>query len=1577
MVFLKLSNSPVWEGVDFSPYFKEKYLHCLIPLALIGISGFTVWRQLLKYLKAKLERGVAPSVDDELVANSASVGRDSADLYQFQTLNSSVSNQINGYADDIDVILIRSHSPKLRIAFEYLFLCLLVFVHTSNLLLQSFWNAIEAKPGPVMTHFVAVLFWVYAIVVVLCRNSAADTDAPSSLWINTALLYFAQWSLSIIDVHSTMSTKNFEVTSFLTIVNFLFCSALWILALASPCGSVPRYCEVKRGTEPNPEVYATLWKLLTLDWMYPLLFKGFRQPLTMSDIWDLSEKYRTKLILQNYRVIRRGSLVVKLLKFSKADLLSSSVWTVMQACLAFLPTVLIRAILKYLENPSAEPRHMAWVYVSLLCVTPVINATCSVQSQWGFRGIAIRLRQLVVGELYSKALMRNSASVSFTSGGQNNEDDNEGVSQLSSGSIINLMAVDSYIISDAVMQVQQLIKVFVMLTVSFALLFDTLGWSAVAAIFTMFSIIPGNYVVAVKFGRAMKDMMRFTDQRIHKTNEILQSIKVVKYFAWERRFTEALEEIRENEASKLKERAILWSTAGVFWYGFIPIVTFTTFGSYTLIAKRELTATIAFTSIAIFYLLRSPIEILVDAFSAVVEAKVSLDRIDRFLLEKGTTKYEQMTVPKDSLSPLIGFSSAFFSWGDNSDGNTFYLRNLSIDFQVGKLTVIVGPTGSGKTSLLMALLGEMTLLKGSVFLPSPLNGESLRPDPITGLMNSVAYCAQQPWLLNESIRDNILFGSPYLEGRYKACVYACALMRDLEILEYGDQTSIGEKGIALSGGQKQRISLARALYSSARHVLLDDCLSAVDSHSAQWIYEKCITGALMKNRTCILVSHNVSLTLTKAHHVVVINSGSVKMQGTPREVYMSGALGDDDVIQNSVSVNERNVSLLSSADDLVEQEIAVVNARTRVTSAAAMYESEDCETDVLLKSIEAPDLAEEIEQGSVSWDIYMTYLKAMGSYRFWSVMAFLYLAQQFVQLAQTYWLRQWTNDLAARDGSSDASISESRHSTDYYFWVYGFASLVFVILSVLRPLYMFLGSVRASKRLFKQLLRSVLRSTSRFFDVTPVGRILNRFSKDIETIDLNVSLDVYNLGYTTLVLTFVILTISSIFPLFIVAGILIGSIYIAVTVYYLASARELRRLNSVTRSPIYQHFGETLSGLSTIRAYGCEERFVSHNIERLEANTRPYWAFWALISWLTVRSELIGGTVMAVTSAFLIRTSGSIDAGLAGLCLTYAIQFSFTTMSFVTCYTNTEMDLNSVERVKEYLNLESEAPEVVENNRPSASWPESGAIEVQELSLRYAPTLPKVISKITFTIQPKWKVGIVGRTGAGKSTIASAFFRFLEAETGKILIDGVDISKIGLFDLRSALTIIPQDPTLFTGTIRSNLDPFSLYSDEDIFKALRRVKLIDYVPQRDSDTSNELSNTFHNLSSLVTENGGNFSQGQRQLLCLARSLLKSPRVIILDEATASIDYETDAQLQLTIREEFSESTILTIAHRLRSIIDYDMILVLDSGEVKEYNKPHILLQDPKSMFRSMCESSGELETLKELALAAYEQQKML
>ncbi|GAV28278.1 hypothetical protein PMKS-001748 [Pichia membranifaciens] len=1384
----------------------------------------------------------------------------------------------------------------------------------------------------------------------------------------------------------------------------------------------------------------------------------------LEDIWSLKlEDNAYPTILKFHRVKWHKRFSVNLFYQFRRLFFYQSVITSLEAVLLFFPSMLLKKILEYVESPETESTSLAWLFVILMVFSSPITAALSGRSLFLGRRICTRMRAIIIGEVYSKALKRRvsnsteekekketpdaATSPALTNGNSNTDSDPAASSEDTSekkaetrelGSIINLIAVDAFKVSEICAYLYYFVNSFVMTIIAISILYSLLGWAALAGASTIIIMMPLNYKLSMLLGDYQKEMLKVTDKRIQKLNETFQNIRIIKYFAWEAKFAEQILSVRKEELRILWKRCAVWILASFVWYVTPTTVCLVAFYCYTIIEGKALTTPIAFTSLSLFNLLRTPLDQFADMLSFVVQSKVSLDRVEEFLNEPETTKYDQLVSERDANSPEVGFQNATFSWSYGGS-NDFKLRDLNISFAKNELNVVFGPTGAGKTSLLLALLGEMALLEGKVFLPGAIPRDDLIVDSETGLTESVAYCSQTAWLLNGTIRENILFATPYDEKRYKAAIEACGLKRDFEILAAGDKTEIGEKGITLSGGQKQRISLARSLYSNAAYVLLDDCLSAVDSHTAVHIYEKCITGDLMKRRTCILVSHNIPLTIKEAAFAVIMDNGRVRLQGTIDELLKAGAFDDETTasVMQSRTASSADLTGLGAVEsaETVANHAHILNSTIAAIASdhnADQLDADPTDDDTKINSSGKLIQEETKSEGFVSWDVYSTYIHLFGNKYVWAALACFFLATQLSNIYQSYWLRNWSmaenerssidaafisnvpsrvyftsslawNNLAGalksiewhkpilknRYNNFDVSELSAIHSTMYYLAIYSLIGLLYSLFGALRTLVVFFGGLGVANRMFQILLNKVLGAQVRFFDSTPIGRIMNRFSKDIEGIDQELAPYAEALVISILGCITTIVLITVITPLFLVFGVLVSFCFAYVGVLYLTLSRELKRFESITRSPINQHFTETLTGVTTIRAFGDERRFMIQNMQNIDTNNRPFFFVWVNNRWMSFRANVIGSLIVAVSSALSVLYAKHIDAGMAGISLSFAASFAMSALWLLRCYADVEININAVERVQEYINdVKPESASETEND-PSPSWPEHGEIDVKGLALRYADDLPLVIKGISFHVTPGEKVGVVGRTGAGKSTIITSFFRFIEPDKGSIVIDGVDIGKIGLRALRKGLAIIPQEPTLFTGTLRSNLDMFNESRDIDIYESMRRVGLISKdefnklssllesgqslkALHKQNQDNQENLNKFLDLEAEVTENGGNLSQGERQLICLARSLLKHPKILLLDEATASIDYETDAMIQTTIREEFSTSTILTIAHRLKTIIDYDKILVLDHGNVKEYDHPYKLIMKKDSQFKSMCQDTGDFEELSRLAKEAYD-----
>jgi ABC-type multidrug transport system fused ATPase/permease subunit len=1541
-----------------------------------------------------------------------------------------------------------------------------------------------------ITAIAGLAVWVYVLVLTSLRLFLGNTPwRVPRIWNHTAAIYGFQWLFILAIFRSVLIHPSSQLTQTLVIVEFALTSLLFGMAISTRKGNKTILLEWEDGIEPARENLASLFSHYTFSWVDSIVYAGWKEPLDIKRVWNLLPKDKAAAVLASYRQFRKTtSLAFHLVKYFKGMLFLQALWAVAAGVLTFAPTLLLRAILQYVEDPGMAPRNVLWLYVILLPVTDILRSVCDGQALWIGRKICINIRAILVGEIYAKALRRKAAAGKDTNLGADKKKDSDedgrkgGIvarakrlfgfgkrskdnqaatdraadgadskaktddsdEQVNLGTIINLMSVDSFKVSEVTSYLHFLIAASpTQLLVSIILLYQVMGLSAIPGFVVMALLLPVNIAFGKGFNSSQKMIMAATDKRIHTTNEILQNIRIIKYFAWEHRFATIVDEKRRAELKALRRRFMIWAAAVAVWNTVPILITFFSFLIYTVVEKKPLYPSVAFTAISLFMLLRYPLDQLGDMIAHVQESQVSIDRIEEFLSEEETEKFAQLGVDNvdENGNRVIGFRNATFVWGSKNtvadDGSmAFRLLDLDVDFKLGKLNVITGPTGSGKTSLLMALLGEMTIMQGRVYLPGGRSREDVRPDPETGLAETCAYVAQQAWLVNASIKNNILFSAPYDEQRYRDVIVACALERDLEILDNGDETLVGEKGITLSGGQKQRISLARAVYSNSKHLLMDDCLSAVDSHTAQWIFNNCIMGPLMRHRTCILVSHNIPLCVPSADFVVTMANGRITGQGTPVELIAAGKLPEDAAVQKSAPGSAH----ISRVPSRVPSSVGEESGDTLVNEADGDQHKTRDEA-AKKKEVKKQDAMEETKAtGAVQWPVMKLYLRSMGSWWFWIIACLVFGAQQLSGVASSLWVREWSNQYTTEEtvkiqfnmnsqsysaqtlsptyfasianyvkGNATTFSADETHEVNvtYYLTVLAIIGIAGAVAALVRDLWIFFGSLTASWKLHDSLMRAVTGAKFKFFDVTPLGQMMNRFSKDLEAVDQEVAPIAIGVMSCALGIVVTVVLIAYVTPGFLIAGIFITLAYVFLGQFYLHASRDLKRLESVERSPLFQQFGETLSGVTTIRAYGDERRFIRDNLARINTQLRPFIYLWAANRWLAFRTDCLGDFVAFFAGVFVIISLGKIDPGSAGISLSYAIGFADNILWLVRLYAMNEQNMNSVERIKEYLEVEQEAAAIVEKNRPPENWPAKGTVEFINYTTRYRKELEPVLRNLTFKIEAREKIGIVGRTGAGKSSLTLAIFRALEADEGKILIDDIDISQIGLRDLREAITIVPQEPTLFMGTIRTNLDPFDLYTDEQIFNALRRVHLIqpdeltavtnpatpllpeattatdtvaatqaqdqDAQPSRPPSVTNK--NIFLDLSSPVTESGNNLSQGQRQLLCLARAMLKNPSVLVMDEATASIDYATDSAIQETIRE--LTSTIITIAHRLQTIVDYDKVLVLDKGRIVEYGHPWELMRKGGGVFRGMCEMSGDYGVLAAAAKKAWKGRQLV
>nr|UJH94514.1 Ybt1 [Starmerella bombicola] len=1480
-----------------------------------------------------------------------------------------------------------------------------------------------------------IILSLHSLLLSIYRFRAASQIQPlvASPFSQQAYIYTIMVTVFGLNFYSQFSSSYSSLVSRLTTLALLVSSINWLILFSSPIGdSVPRLYTTKgahvSSTMPSTEQTSSLLTAMSCSWCFDMLRTAQKNPLEADDVPDLVEDDHVYEFLRRSQLLpKRWSFFTRLAVTLRKPISLNIFYGCSASFLKLTPTLLIKKILEYLETRSV-PVHVAWLYVFALGFTYLLSNISSNQAYYQGRKLSLGIRSLIIGNVYRKAMFQRTAKAKpnsrkktpdVSTASSSSDDQHEGSSDgrdggedeedsrvfdvSNTGAVINLMSVDAFKVADFAAYLHEVPSTPLLVILSIVFLYSIIGWSAFVSIATMLAITPLNIYLARKLNKVQDELMAVTDRRIEKTNELIDAIRIVKFYAWERRFSENVLKIRDEELHLLLWRYNFWIMNGFLFFVIPILVVITSFWCFVRYQGGQLTTSIAFTALAIFNIMRMPLSELAYIFTDFSSAIVSLGRVQQYLNADETPKYDQLEKSPDNSPEILGFENASFSWafpsssskasGDAEQDEAFKLRNLNIKFVLEDLNVIVGHTGSGKSSLLLALLGEMRKECGHVYLPEE-NRRTAQVDEETGLTNTIAYCPQEAWLVNETIKNNIIFAHAFDRKRYDQVLDACELRRDLEILEKGDQTLIGDKGIALSGGQKQRVSLARAIYSNSRHLIFDDCLSAVDSHTAEALYNNALTGNLAKNRTIILVSHNVALTIGKAAQVVVLKNGKVVAQGPPNEVSASGHLGDDELI--SRTAQSAVASRVQSETDLTTMNKVLVESE-RPDPAAP-------HTQIIEEEVEDATHEEEARAvGSVPLRSYLNFLQELANKKGIAAAILLAVLVPLIEYLESWWVKLW----AASSGDEPdvmlyravknainphlsmefhfPSIHFGHHDVDedvlrnlrFYSAGYALIGLAGIVAALLREYIIYQGGLRAARKIFRRLLTAVVHARTRFYDSTPSGRIVNRFSKDMEVIDQEISANILWLLISVLDALQVTFVVSYVTPFLIPLAVIIVYLFVLIGKAYLAAARELKRLESVSRSPIFQQFGETLSGSVVIRAYGDTERFIFSNWKHVDATHRPYFWLWVANRWLSFWCSILSLMVCVLAATFIVASAEHIDPGMAGISLSFSTYFGDCILWVVRMYATCEISMNSVERVSEYLEIEQEGPAIIPESRPPVGWPSKGNIEFKSLSLRYTEELPLVIKDVSFKVPGGKKVGIVGRTGAGKSTIITALLRMLEPSSGSVVIDDVDISTIGLEDLRTGLSIIPQDPTLFKGTLRSNIDLFNEYSDDKIFAALAHAHL---VPENTTAASAEAAlqahaeslvsenfNPFYELTKPVTEGGKNLSQGQRQLLCLSRAILKEPRILLLDEATASIDYDTDALIQETIRNSFSESTILTIAHRLRTIADYDLILVLEAGEVAQFDHPYNLLQDKEGIFYKMCEKSGELDSLIRLA----------
>ncbi|KAJ4837826.1 Multidrug resistance-associated protein 1 [Turnera subulata] len=1312
------------------------------------------------------------------------------------------------------------------------------------------------------------------------------------------------------------------------------------------------YEELPGGEYICPERHVNIISSIIFGWMNPLMKLGYKRPLTEKDVWKLDSWDRTETL--NNRFQKCWAAESSKPKPWLLRALNSSLggrfwwggfWKIGNDASQFVGPLILNQLLQSMQQ--GDPAWIGYVYAFSIFVGVVFGVLCEAQYFQNVMRVGFRLRSTLVAAVFRKSLrLTHESRKKFPSGKITNlmTTDAEALQACSLNTFFVIGAMNLYnmglILHFCQQQICQSLHTLwsapFRIVVAMILLYRELNVASLLGALLLVLLFPIQTLVISRMQKLSKEGLQRTDKRIGLMNEILAAMDTVKCYAWENSFQDKVQNVRNDELSWFRKASLL-GAEGTKWEKSFPremydspykfsveelngfilnsipvVVTVVSFGLFTLLGG-DLTPARAFTSLSLFAVLRFPLFMLPNIITQAVNANVSLKRLEELFLAE-----ERILLPNppvDPNLPAVSIRNGTFSWDAQADRPT--LSNINLDVPIGSLVAIVGSTGEGKTSLVSAMLGE---------LPA-------KSDATAVIRGTVAYVPQVSWIFNATVRDNILFGSSFDSTRYEKAIDVTALQHDLDLLPGGDLTEIGERGVNISGGQKQRVSMARAVYSNSDVYIFDDPLSALDAHVGRQVFERCIRGELSQ-KTRILVTNQLHF-LSQVDRIILVHEGMVKEEGTFEELSNNGPLFQR-LMENAGKMEEYVEENKDGeiADDKTSSK-PVANGLTNGEPKNASDGKKSREgKSVLIKQ-------EERETGVVNWKVLVRYKNALGGAWVVMILFMCYVSTEVLRVSSSTWLSSWTD-----------RTSPKRYGPLYYNLIYALLSLGQVLVTLLNSYWLIISSLYAAKRLHDAMLNSILRAPMVFFHTNPLGRIINRFAKDLGDIDRNVAVFVNMfLGQVSQLLsTFVLIGIVSTMSLWAIMPLLV--LFYWAYLYYQSTAREVKRLDSISRSPVYAQFGEALNGLSTIRAYKAYDRMADINGRSMDNNIRFTLVNMSSNRWLAIRLETLGGLMIWFTATFAVMQNGRADdqqafASTMGLLLSYALNITGLLTGVLRLASLAENSLNAVERIGTYVDLPSEAPLIIENNRPPPGWPSSGSIKFEDVVLRYRPELPPVLHGLSFSIPPSDKVGIVGRTGAGKSSMLNALFRIVELERGRILIDGCDIAKLGLMDLRQVLGIIPQSPVLFSGSVRFNLDPFSEHNDADLWEALERAHLKDAIRRNSSG-----------LDAEVSEAGENFSVGQRQLLSLARALLRRSKILVLDEATAAVDVRTDALIQQTIREEFKSCTMLIIAHRLNTIIDCDRILLLDSGRVLEYDTPEALLSNEDSAFSKMVQSTG-------------------
>lgn len=1344
-----------------------------------------------------------------------------------------------------------------------------------------------------------------------------------------------------------------------------------------------------------PEASANVFSRLLFLWLIPLVYNSFRSPLDDLHLWELRSFERaeatTEVLIgewkqQNVNYLSQSipgpvtsyhsrRLESAIFSAFVPQLRITGFLRLFEVILFVIQPIFLNEFIQFLQDQD-DPVRNGYLWAVSLFLIPIMKIIIGAQYLFSSMRTGMRVRSALQGMLYKKCLVLSPSSRASSSFGE----------------IVNVMHLDSQRIGDSLQLIHNLWSAPVQIIISVFLLYRYIGVSALVGFSLTILIIPLQSYLFDTQTKIRMATVELTDKRVKLLNEILQGIKVVKFYAWEKPFANLVSEHRDAEVKK--HRSLVWVNSGLvtILFSFPIFIGVITFSFYSSVFNQPLDPAKIFTGIAILNQLRIPIMMLPVVGMSCINARIGIKRIERLLMSEDIDNYSReklmditnsLSIQEDksveesstgsnqfSAQGAIYIHKGEFSWSKlngssfkvkmkddekksrtllsyfsgrkkkgcnkkefkadekdkklvinnaNQKSSFVYgytadstLQNINVEYTPGKLHAVVGAVGSGKSSLLYAILGEMRKVNGLVTLEG-----------------SVAHIGQTAWIFHDTLRNNIIFGKDFDQELYDTAIEVSGLRQDIEIFPDGDSTSIGERGVNLSGGQKQRISLARSVYEQADVYLFDDPLSALDAHVSQHVFRSCISNSgVLKEKLRILITNEVQL-LPECDTVSFLENGTVLGQAPYDELRESNEL-----FQNLVRDQEL------SREKEREQKVGNYNEGAKAPDGKVeSSEMGKLKNQVPFKLGKSIMTDEERHTGSVGPKIYTEYFRKLTHPALLLVLLLVFLLSTALSIIIQYWLTYW---------SKETLTTENARSEAFFLGTFFALSVGYALSTYGRSICLLTLTLNASKKLHREMLASILHAPLTFFDTTPTGRILSRFSRNVSSLDEKLPQLLLQTMNAVMSLFLMYAFIGYLLPPFLAFAIPVMLLYIGLMLVFKRTTLELKRLDAISKSPIYAQFSETLSGLTTIRAYSKQDLFIKASYEKIDQNQRACFLWIGVNRLFTLVLEFGSSILIFATALFGVMSRGRQYAGAVGLALTYALQVTTFLGFTVRSATDLEGEMSCVERANYYANdLPQEASSVLKRSPAPKNWPERGEIEFENVTMRYRDGLPLALRGLSTSIHSGEKLGVVGRTGSGKSSLIVALLRMVELASGTIRIDGVDLHTLELDEIRSKLTIIPQDPFMFSGTIRLNIDPLGQFSDVQLWDALEKSHLKKFIASFEEG-----------LDSLVSEYGENFSTGQRQMICLTRALLKRPKIFILDEASSSLDEQTDKLIQLTIRNYLGDATIITIAHRLLTLADYDRIMVLCNGEVVEMGSPAELL-DKKGLFRNIVDSLGQ------------------